>query len=384
MPKRPTPETGVAAVAFDIDGVFKYGREWSPDGLAALAKMEANKLPYVFVTNGGGGLTESAYAKGFAAKVLSGAQPPPPAADTTPPRVNRSNMILSYTPWDELLAPKLVDKRVLIVGDPRERVLEVAASYGLKRAVHYQDYARKHSTLNPFRQAKEDGTSHTAVAVKSHDDEPDEIDEDEEAIPFAAILVMCDPYEWFEAIQCAVDIMCSPRPYKLEYDPSETPVPVHFSNPDILWKAQHPFPRFGQGAFKIALRELYRTRLHSLRVPDETHDELVAGSFTQWGKPTAQTFRFLEERLRTLAASGAAPLNAGTAQRFYMVGDNPASDMEGVRRSNIFHRGGSINWQGVLVKTGVYKEGDETNGATKVAAGVMEAVDWILAQEGLA
>jgi len=43
------------AIAFDIDGVFKYGREWSADGLSSLQKATQAKIPYVFVTNGGGG-----------------------------------------------------------------------------------------------------------------------------------------------------------------------------------------------------------------------------------------------------------------------------------------------------------------------------------------
>lgn len=66
-----------------------------------------------------------------------------------------------------------------------------------------------------------------------------------------------------------------------------------------------------------------------------------------------------------------------------MVGDNPASDIEGVRRANIFHKaqGNRVEWSGVLVKTGVYKDGDETNGASTTVAGVADAVEWILAQE---
>ena len=44
------------------------------------------------------------------------------------------------------------------------QVLEVARGYGLTRATHYSDYARSHPTVNPFRAAKEAGTSHTAVA----------------------------------------------------------------------------------------------------------------------------------------------------------------------------------------------------------------------------
>ena len=40
-----------------------------------------------------------------------------------------------------------------------------------------------------------------------------------------------------------------------------------------------------------------------------------------------------------------------------MIGDNPASDMEGARRANIFHRasGAQTSWSGILVKTGVFK-----------------------------
>ena len=65
-----------------------------------------------------------------------------------------------------------------------------------------------------------------------------------------------------------------------------------------------------------------------------------------------------------------------------MVGDNPTSDIEGARRANIFHRkDGRTGWQGVLVRTGVYKEGDETNGAAIVVDGVAEAVDYILQRE---
>jgi len=121
------------------------------------------------------------------------------------------------------------------------------------------------------------------------------------------------------------------------------------------------------------------------RVRPASQDEKVAASFRQWGKPTDATFRFVEDRLRHLSPAGAAD----GAQRFYMVGDNPASDMEGVRRANIYHRAqapsGSeqrIRWAGVLVRTGVFKDGDETNGADTVVHGVAEAVDWILKAEG--
>jgi HAD superfamily hydrolase (TIGR01456 family) len=370
----------LVAVAFDIDGVFKYGREWSPDGFAALQKLHSAGIPHVFVTNGGGGLLESTYAAGFASKVKGAAVNP----TGLEPLMSEANMILSYSPWKRALGPQLADRRVLLVGDPRDKVLQVAQSYGLKKAVHYQDYAKLHHTINPFRAAREDGASHTAVAnaaegpIGSHSVGTAHFSDNDD--PFAAVLVMCDPYEWFEALQIIVDILCSPTPANSEYDASVPPVPVHFSNPDVLWKAQHPYARFGQGAFKIALRALYKTRLRSLRVPEEMHDDMLASSFRQWGKPTDATFRFLEERLRDYCP----PAGDGRVERFYMVGDNPASDIEGVRRANIFHKSQAnlVTWSGVLVQTGVYKEGDETNGAMTTVHGVAEAVDWILNKEG--
>ena len=64
-------------------------------------------------------------------------------------------------------------------------------------------------------------------------------------------------------------------------------MPIHFSNPDVLWKSEHPFPRFGQGAFKLALRALYTERLRFLRVPSETIDERIA-AFKQWVRARVQ------------------------------------------------------------------------------------------------
>ena len=59
------------AIAFDIDGVFKYGRNWSKDGLETLQRATQAKIPFVFVTNGGGGLTEEKYGSHLKEKVLA-------------------------------------------------------------------------------------------------------------------------------------------------------------------------------------------------------------------------------------------------------------------------------------------------------------------------
>ena len=66
-----------------------------------------------------------------------------------------------------------------------------------------------------------------------------------------------------------------------------------------------------------------------------------------------------------------------------MVGDNPASDMQSARamQADAESAGSGDTWQGVLVKTGVWAEGDDTNKAAVVVDGVEEAVDWILQQQ---
>jgi len=364
------------AIAFDIDGVFKYGREWSTDGLRALQKVTEANMPFVFVTNGGGGLTEAAYASSMSSKIRSASSLP--ESERTEVIIDESRMVLSYTPWQSMLAPQLADSAVLLIGDPKEKVLEVAHNYGLKYAVHYSDYAIRHDKINPFRAAKEGGRSHTAVAnstIANAVGAARSASEGASERPFEAIMVMCDPYEWYEAVQVGVDVLCSPTPLTVEFDSTAPPMPCHFSNPDVLWKAEHPFPRFGQGAFKVALKALYIERMRFLRIPQETIDERIA-LMRQWGKPTEATYRFLEQRLRSLV-----PMSDVTAERFYMVGDNPTSDIEGTRRCNIFHRNSTTSWDGVLVRTGVYKQGDETNGASAVVDGIGEAVDWILEHE---
>lgn len=155
-------------------------------GLAALQKVSAAGMPFVFVTNGGGGLTEAVYGSHLKDKVLAAGQTTGTAGSLALPEAKR--MVLSYTPWESQLVPEYVNKKVLLVGDPKEKVLEVAHAYGLKNVIHYSDYAVQNPTVNPFRQvgahgttllnsqltlswvlsqAMEAGTSHTAVANKT-------------------------------------------------------------------------------------------------------------------------------------------------------------------------------------------------------------------------
>jgi len=136
------------AIAFDIDGVFKYGREWSADGLSSLQKATQAKIPYVFVTNGGGGLTEATYGQHLKEKVVAAGSAAGVTGDIAMPDEKR--MILSYTPWESMLAGQYANQRVMVISDPRDKVMEVARKYGLTKAEHYSDYAVKHGTVTNF------------------------------------------------------------------------------------------------------------------------------------------------------------------------------------------------------------------------------------------
>lgn len=49
--------------------------------------------------------------------------------------------------------------------------------------------------------------------------------------------------------QIVIDVLLSPKPGEVEFDVAHN-IPIYFSNPDLLWKTQYPFGRFGQGAFR--------------------------------------------------------------------------------------------------------------------------------------
>ena len=38
---------------------------------------------------------------------------------------------------------------------------------------------------------------------------------------------------------------------------------MYFSNPDLLWAADHPAPRYGQGGFATALQALHKEVRHN-------------------------------------------------------------------------------------------------------------------------
>jgi ribonucleotide monophosphatase NagD (HAD superfamily) len=89
----------------------------------------------------------------------------------------------------------------------------------------------------------------------------------------------------------------------------------------------------------------------------------------QFGKPTKETYQFAEDEIKRRAVAADVKIS-----NFYMIGDNPESDIAG---------GNAKGWTTILVKTGVFKpnakdQNDKVHPATHVVDDFTKAIDLIL------
>ncbi|KAG1677369.1 hypothetical protein FOA52_010748 [Chlamydomonas sp. UWO 241] len=243
-----------------------------------------------------------------------------------------------------------------------------------------------------------------------------------EAAPIEAVLVMNDPEDWYRDLQLLVDVLMSGGvPMRRDMMPEGAqPVPLYFSNGDLLWANDFPRNRFGQGAFAAAVQALYDHTVASVAasrgLPPSSYPRLVP---TFFGKPHAAPFRLAERLLArqavalglaedagglvgaegeeeggcALLAAAAAGGGKGAARGgggggggggssggksggvlphlplsgIYAVGDNPAADVRGANAAG-------HPWVSVLVRTGVF-QGPGTNCAIDPAAVTVPCVE---------
>ena len=141
--------------------------------------------------------------------------------------------------------------------------------------------------------------------------------------PIAAIFVFHDPRNWSLDIQIALDVLRSRgiigAPYadaspQTRHGEAPAPIELVFCNPDLLWTSDFPRPRLGQGAFRDAFQAVYKVRPHfsplslsSVLTLGAARCQSVTGGtypYTQYGKPTRETYEFaagvLRDRLQEL------------------------------------------------------------------------------------
>jgi HAD superfamily hydrolase (TIGR01456 family) len=276
-------------VVLDIDGVFVKGSHVIKGGQEALKKLQKAKIPYVFVTNGGGWL-ESVKAKDLEKKLGV--------------KVREDTVCVSHTPFREL-AKEYADKRVLVLG--HEGCEAIARQYGFTRVVTAHQLHAETPTLYPRKPKLPSSATATTTATADKD--------------VAAVFIIHDPLDWALEMQVCLDLLFS------EAGKAQA-IPLYACNADLVYNTEHPTPRLTQGAFVEGFRHLYELRTQT---PLSVH---------YCGKPFSVTYRIAEAML----AREAARLKAPAPTVFVGIGDNPVSDIRGARNAG-------PTWSSILVSS---------------------------------
>lgn len=322
---------------FDIDGVLIQGKKPIHEATQALSFLSANKIPFVLLTNGGGVL-ESDRVKYL--NHLLGLQKHP---------INEDQIIQSHTPLRTLISKH---HRVLVVGGPADKSRDVAKHYGFKEVLRPVDIIRANPSICPFHRYTpkeiEDWSLPPEVS-KVCADNP-KLNE-----PIDSIMIFNDPRELFSDIQIVMDYLNSDFGMlgtKRVFKASKPSVPIIFSNDDLYWANDFKLPRLGQGSVKTAIDSIYSQindgkKLESLVLgkPFKVSYDYAHHILIDWRHKLKTG---TENTPSCLPELNDPPISTPFKQ-VYMVGDNPRSDILG---------GNNYGWKTMLVRTGVYKDGD--------------------------
>ncbi|KAG2735591.1 hypothetical protein G9P44_001805 [Scheffersomyces stipitis] len=349
MRKYTTGNSNLAFV-FDIDGVLIRGEKAIPGAGPTLELLNEHKVPFILLTNGGG-VSEKERVQFI--------------SETVQVPISPLQIVQSHTPM-KALAHKHAYDRVLVVGGPGDKARHCAIGYGFHDVIMPIDIVRANPAVSP----------HHRYTVEDFDRYSREVDLKK---PIEAILVFNDPRDMTTDIQIVSDLLNSDHGVigtkrsitKLKHreDPS---IPIIFSNNDFLWANDYALPRFGQGAFRIIVENLYR-EVNQLKDSQHLHSIIM-------GKPFKIQYDFahhvlIDWRNKLLANDtssqsqflpnlGSEPKNS-PFKSIFMVGDNPASDIKGANDNG---------WESILVRTGVYDNEDLSTIIAQPTVGVFDDV----------
>lgn len=312
------------SVVFDIDGVLLRGGSLINGAKQAVAKLAHSKIPFIFVTNGGG-MLESQKAADLSKKLDF--------------PVLESQVILSHTPLKRLVSQ--YTGRVLILG--KKECVDVAKSYGFTGAVDVDKIASE----NPF-------ISHMVAPQPSSSKTP--TDNTLESVE--AAMIFHDPVNWGLEMQILSDVLVDEK--------GKQRIPFFSTNNDLVYNTEWPHPRFTQGSFVEAFKHLYA-------IAHGEKKEYNGLNIIHYGKPFPEQYKFAEESL--LRESERLAVSAPNL--YFGIGDNPKSDVRGANAAG-------AAWKSVLVRTGIFQSplaNDPIDPADHVCNNVEEAVDLILRVE---
>lgn len=253
------------AFAFDIDGVLVRGPETISYGVEAIKYLDgANpyniKIPYIFVTNGGG-KHENVRAEDLSERLK---------VDITCDQI-----VQGHTPMKDLASDY---QNVLVVGGVGNTCRNVAKDYGFKNVYTPLDIMKWDPSVTPYYQLNEEDLKYC-----EYDDKVDF-----SKIKIDAIMVFADSRNWAADQQIILELLMSKNGYMGTIsDNFEDGPPIYFAHSDFVWATNYKLVRYGMGALQVSIAALFR---------EHTGKEMKVIRF---GKPQRSTFKYAEKVLHT-------------------------------------------------------------------------------------
>ncbi|KAH8782761.1 HAD-like domain-containing protein [Diaporthe sp. PMI_573] len=345
------------AFAFDIDGVLLRGKVPLDGAKQTLEMLQANSIPFILLTNGGG-LSELAHAARLGLRLTMS--------------LDEEQFVQSHTPF-KTFVDEYKDDWIVVLGGHGSAVKELAAVYGFnpEKIITSSDIAKHHPSIHPFPE----------ISSSYHDKYGNIADDFSHEEKIAAVFVFTSPRDWCLDLQICIDLLLSANGRlgtrstlngnanvtNHGYQQDGQPL-IFWCNPDLQWATPHATPRLAQGAFRAALEGIWSSL---------TKGKAELQSWT-CGKPTSTTYEYAEQILHKYHQK-IEPLSTCPISKVYMIGDNPESDIRG---ANLADETSSLAWRSVLVETGVHKAGNTPEyQPTETKTNVWEAVRWAVGHE---
>ncbi|XP_039031175.1 uncharacterized protein YKR070W-like [Hibiscus syriacus] len=332
-------------IAFDLDGVVLRGTTPIGGAPRALRRLYdgsgALKVPFVFLTNGGG-VHESKRAAEL--------------SELLGVKISSSQVLQGHSPFKQLVT-RFENELIVAVG--KGEPAAVMTEYGFKNVISIDEYALCFDNIDPLAPHKKWGTMEVAANRTRKCSISSE--------RVQAAFVVSDSVDWSGDIQVLCDIL---RTGGLPASDEGPQPPMYFAHDDLKYQGAFPSERFGMGAFRIAMESVFNS----------IHTEAL--KYTYFGKPNPVAFKNAEVVLTQLASFlyRENHVNSGSHdfQTLYMIGDNPVVDIKGARQAG-------NPWFPILTRTGVFKGDHDSNHpefpANLVVDTVEDAVDFIMRNE---
>ncbi|KAL4463558.1 hypothetical protein ABPG72_018813 [Tetrahymena utriculariae] len=360
----------IPAIVSDIDGVLILGSTPIQEGTEVIKMMQKplselapNKfadekdmrLPFILLTNGGGMSEDNFVLKINKIHNLT--------SDESN-QLRKEQLILNYTPLKTVIQNQYQDKVILVGGHGKSE--DIALYMGAKKYITVTEYLNIYPNIAPIKYSKQCQDTLQEVSQRLGMT-PEELLKDH--LQISAIFLLYDPDKWEEYIQLITDILTTDDGSisKTQYLPQfEQHIPLYCTSNDLTYQDTFRLPRIVFGCFNIALKSVYKLLYNR---------EL---KINQYGKPSPLTYQYAEMHCRNLIQeyNKKSPGKKYEISNFYMIGDNPSSDIQGAINAG---------WTSILVRTGVFKFGENSEQfpAKHVCQNVKEAIQLIFELENL-